>query len=162
MLDRETFNHIVKDSSRSKREKYESFLSRVKILESMEPYERSVLSDAFIEENFKAGSVVIRHGEEGNKFYLVEEGELVATKVFGLGHEEAKEVMHYKAGDYFGERALIRNEPRAANVIAKTDCKLVSLDRHSFKRLMGPLDTILRRNMEGYEAFKMSDVPTSF
>lgn len=71
--------------------------------------------------------------------------------------EEAKEVMQYKAGDYFGERALLRNEPRAANVIAKTDCKLVSVDRHSFKRLMGPLDGILRRNMEIYEAFKVGE-----
>jgi cAMP-dependent protein kinase regulator len=46
-LDRETFNHIVKDSSRVRREKYENFLTKVKILKSMEPYERSVLSDAF-------------------------------------------------------------------------------------------------------------------
>ena len=81
---------------------------------------------------------------------------MVATKVIDP-HKEAKEVMHYKQGDYFGERALLRNEPRAANVIAKTYCKLVSLDRHSFKRLMGPLDAILRRNMEVYEAFKAAE-----
>jgi cAMP-dependent protein kinase regulator len=54
---------------------------KVKILEEMEPYERSTLSDAFVEENFKAGDYVIREGEDGNKFYLVEEGSLVATKV---------------------------------------------------------------------------------
>jgi cAMP-dependent protein kinase regulator len=93
-LDRETFNHIVKDSSRRKREQYESFLAKVKILESMEPYERSVLSDAFLTENFKAGDTVIKAGEEGNKFYLIEEGELIATKN-GTNGEEAKEVMHY-------------------------------------------------------------------
>lgn len=120
----------------------------------MEPYERSVLSDAFVEEHFKQGEVIIKQGEEGNKFYLVEEGELVAT-IAMANNEEAKEVMHYKAGDYFGERALLRNEPRAANVIAKSDCTLVSVDRHSFKRLMGPLDAILRRNMEVYENFKV-------
>ena len=61
--------------------------------------------------------------------------------------------MSYKTGDYFGERALLKNEPRAANVIAKTDCKVVSVDRHSFKRLMGPLDDIMRRNMDVYEAY---------
>lgn len=83
VLDRETFNHIVKDASRNRREKYETFLSKVKILDGMDSYERSVLSDAFVEEVFKSGSVVIRSGEEGNKFYLVEEGELVATKVLG-------------------------------------------------------------------------------
>jgi cAMP-dependent protein kinase regulator len=47
----------------------------------------------------------------------------------------------------------MKNEPRAANIKAKTDCKLVSIDRHSFKRMMGPLDGILRRNMEVYEAY---------
>ena len=44
----------------------------------MEPYERSVLSDAFVDEEFKAGETVIKQGDEGNKFFLVEEGELVA------------------------------------------------------------------------------------
>ena len=58
--------------------------------------------------------------------------------------------MQYKAGDYFGELALLRNEPRAANVIAKTKLKVVSLERNSFKRLLGPLDQILKRNMDAY------------
>ncbi len=62
--------------------------------------------------------------------------------------------MHYKVGDYFGERALIKNEPRAANVIAKTKCTVVSLDRHSFKRLLGPLEDLLKRNMDIYEQYK--------
>ena len=79
---------------------------------------------------------------------------MVATKKLD---QAQKEVMSYKPGDYFGERALLRNEPRAANVIAKTDVRIVSVDRHSFKRLMGPLDDILRRNMEVYEAFKPKD-----
>jgi cAMP-dependent protein kinase regulator len=48
--------------------------------------------------------------------------------------------MAYKAGDYFGELALLKNEPRAASIIAKTDLKLASIDRESFKRMLGPLD----------------------
>ena len=70
-------------------------MTKVKLLESMEPYERSVLSDAFSEEVFKAGETIIKVGEEGNKFYLVEEGDLIATKIIN-NHEEAKEVMKYK------------------------------------------------------------------
>jgi len=49
VLDRETFNHIVKDSMQKKREKYEDFLSKAPILTTMEPYERSYLCEALAE-----------------------------------------------------------------------------------------------------------------
>lgn len=45
-LDRETFNHIVKDAASRKREKYENFLSRVDLLQEMAPYERLQIADA--------------------------------------------------------------------------------------------------------------------
>jgi|TARA_B110001450_G_C17301548_1_gene351668 cAMP-dependent protein kinase regulator len=61
--------------------------------------------------------------------------------------------MEYNPGDYFGELALLKGEPRAANVIASSDCKLIMLDRKSFKRLLGPLDDILKRNMMNYNNF---------
>lgn len=46
-------------------------------------------------------------------------GEAVATKTVEAGKPPV-EVLKYKAGDYFGERALVKNEPRAANIIATT------------------------------------------
>jgi cAMP-dependent protein kinase regulator len=49
-LDRKTFNHIVKDAAALKREKYEEFLKKVKILQSMDAYERSKLADAIKED----------------------------------------------------------------------------------------------------------------
>ena len=52
-LDRGTFNHIVKDAAQRKREKYDSFLQSVPILQSMDPYERSKLGDAVKEETYK-------------------------------------------------------------------------------------------------------------
>jgi len=85
MLDRATFNHIVKDAAAQKREKYEEFLGKVKILSSMEPYERSKLGDAIKEEVFEAGQFVIQEGESGNLFYLIMEGQAVATKTIEPG-----------------------------------------------------------------------------
>lgn len=41
--------------------------------------------------------------------------------------------MTYRKGDYFGELALINDEPRAATVTATSRCKTVSIDRGSFK-----------------------------
>ena len=49
--------------------------------------------------------------------------------------------------------ALLKNAPRAANVIAKSNLKLASIERESFMRLLGPLTDILKRNMEHYNAY---------
>lgn len=84
-LDRDVFNHIVKDAASKKREKYENFLGSVKILSSMDPYERSKIADALKEEKFKKGEYVINEGHIGDKFYLIIEGEAVATKTLETG-----------------------------------------------------------------------------
>ena len=88
-LDRNTFNHIVKDAACKKREKYESFLKQVKILQTMDDYERSRLSEAFKEETFKSGEMIIKEGDEGNRFYFIcsGAGEAVATKTLKVGEQ---------------------------------------------------------------------------
>lgn len=74
-LDRDTFNHIVKEAAARKREKYENFLSSVKILTSMDPYERQKIADALKEEKYSKGDFVIKENEIGDKFFLICEGE---------------------------------------------------------------------------------------
>ena len=78
---------------------------------------------------------------------MIMEGEATATKTINGAEQE---VMQYKEGSYFGELALLRGEPRAANVIAKSKLKTVSLNRDSFMRLLGPLEEILKRNLSAY------------
>lgn len=102
--------------------------------------------------SYRPGDYVIREAEMGDIFYMVENGEAEATKTFEAG-KPATLVKKYKTGDYFGELALIKGEPRAANVIAKTDLKLVSLDRGAFKRLLGPIEEILKRNADQYTKY---------
>lgn len=143
-LDRDTFNAIVKDAAAAKRNKYESFLKTVTLLESMDHYERSQLADALKQECFKNGDQIVKQGDPGDKFYIVAEGSAVAVK-------SGQEVMHYKEGDYFGELALLKNEPRAASINAKSELKVLSVDRRTFKSLLGPLEDILKRNTARYE-----------
>ena len=149
MLDRNTFNHIVKEASQKKRAKYENFLATVPILENMDHYERSKMADAVKEKKVKNGETIIKQGEQGDIFYILVEGSAIAKKK----KKGSEPVMEYNSGDYFGELALLKGEPRAANVLASSDCKLIMLERKSFKRLLGPLDEILKRNIASYNNF---------
>jgi cAMP-dependent protein kinase regulator len=155
-LDRLTFNHIVKDSAIKRRERYEEILKQVKVLDSLDNFERGKLIDAISEMKFKAGDEIIKQGEPGNKFYFIMEGKAVAKKALNPG-DQPETVMNYKEGDYFGEVALLKDQPRAASVIAETDLVTLYLDRQMFNRLLGPLKDILKRNMELYVHFETKE-----
>lgn len=156
-LNRETFNHVVKDAAMKKRNRYEEFLNKIPLLDTMEEYERGKIADVIRTKQFKQGDYVIREGEKGNTFYFIEKGHAIATKtVRGTGPDgretsEEQQVFQYGENTYFGELALLKDQPRAANVIATTDLTVVYLDRGSFMRLLGPLEEILKRNMSRYE-----------
>lgn len=141
-LDRETFNHIVRDSSIRKRELHDNFLKSVKILKNLDAFERGRIADALRITHFEPGDYILRQGDPGNDFYIVEEGQCHVTK--SVDGEEQK-VNDHLEGDYFGELALLKNEPRAANVIATTKVKCVTLDRRTFNRLLGPVQNVLDR-----------------
>ncbi len=148
-LDRECFNNIVKNAAIQKREKYESTLKKVEILKSIDPYELGQICDALKTQIFKKGEYIIKQGDKGDVFYILEEGSAHAEKVFEEG-KPAEKVKDYKSGGYFGELALLKGEPRAASIVADTNCKCLSLERMAFKRLLGPLENILQRNSENY------------
>ncbi|KAF4698546.1 hypothetical protein FOZ63_016809 [Perkinsus olseni] len=87
-LDRETFNHIVKDAAAHKRERYESFLKSVPLLASMDAYERGQIADALKPVSVAAGEMVVKQGEPGDTFYVIEEGACEALKERDGGEQE--------------------------------------------------------------------------
>lgn len=105
----------------------------------MDHYERSKIADTIKEQTFGPGETVIKEFDEGNTFYIIMSGEAAATKALNSGEAPTK-VMQYKAGDYFGELALLKSGIREANVVAETELKVASIERDAFKRLLGPLD----------------------
>jgi CRP-like cAMP-binding protein/predicted MFS family arabinose efflux permease len=76
-------------------------------------------------ERAPAGAEVIRQDEPGSRWYLVAGGALDVTLD---GHR----LRSLGAGDAFGERALLRDEPRSASVTATTDVELLTLERADF------------------------------
>eukprot|EP00798_Chlamydomonas_sp_ICE-L_P023624 gene23624-9152_t len=93
------------------------------------------LVDAFVEEILHH-STVIKEGETGDKFYIIKDGEAV---VFAGD----KEVNRLFKADFFGEHALLKDEPRKATVKAKTMLTVLSLDRATFVQVLGPLQKIM-------------------
>ena len=153
-LDRETFNFIVRDAANKKREKYLNFLKNIDILSTIDEYELMQICDSLKTGIFYKNDYIIKENEMGDVFYILEEGECNATKTFEPGKPPLIINNYSKPGEYFGERALISGEPRAANIQVVSDvCKVVSLDRQSFNRLLGPIKNILKRNMEKYEIY---------
>lgn len=139
-LDRTTFRRILMDSSFQRRKMYEGFLEEVPLLSTLKAPERAKIADALSSQKYPAGTYIIREGDPGDAFYLLESGEAEAYKA---GVE--KPVKHYERGAYFGELALLDDKPRQASVVAKTEVKLAKLDRAGFKRLLGPVEGMMRR-----------------
>ncbi len=86
--------------------------------------------------------MIIKKGAEGNVFYIVKEGTVSVTEMGAQFSDHTLTV-----GDYFGERALLTGEPRAATITAQTSVKVMALDRESFQNLLGPLRDVLDHNM---------------
>lgn len=148
VLDRDCFNYIVKDAAMKKREKYENILNKVEILQGIDPYEKMQIADALKSVSFNNGDFIIKQGDWGELFYMIEEGSAIALKSFN-GQPEVK-VKDYESGDYFGELSLLKGQPRAASIQATSKIKCLTLDRKAFKRMLGPLSEILKRKAENY------------
>lgn len=104
-----------------------------------------MIADALDPVTFADGHTIMREGEEGDTFYIIVEGKVRVMKGGTVVNE-----LH--TSDYFGERALIMNQPRAATVVTLGPVKCVRLERDKFTRLLGPCEDILRRNMQTYQS----------
>ena len=86
------------------------------------------------------GDVVIREGDEGDYYYVVESGRYQVERLVGGAKVMLAEL---KSGDAFGEEALVSEAKRNATVIALGDGELLRLDRKHFNDLLR--EPLLRR-----------------
>ena len=99
-LDRMTFRTILMEHTSKKRRMYESFLSEVPILISLENHERSKIADALEERLYEEGEDVVREGELGKNFYIIESGKAEVLK--RKDGNNLERVGTLTKGDYFG------------------------------------------------------------
>ncbi|CAH7671098.1 cyclic nucleotide-binding-like protein [Phakopsora pachyrhizi] len=150
-LDRVTFRSILMEHTFRKRKMYENFLSEVPILVSLSSTERSKIADSLEERSFNEGIEVIKEGEAGREFFIIESGRAEVSKKRSNGEEEVVGILG--KGDHFGELALLNSAPRAATVRAAAGSgklKVAALGEKAFTRLLGPVVEILSRHAESH------------
>ena len=79
-LDRKTFNFVLRKKNIAKRDTYCAAIDKVDIFRELTQPERDKLEDILREMNVHSNQYVIREGRIGNKFYIVQKGQLVALK----------------------------------------------------------------------------------
>uniref|UniRef100_A0A7S1LSD2 Cyclic nucleotide-binding domain-containing protein n=1 Tax=Alexandrium catenella TaxID=2925 RepID=A0A7S1LSD2_ALECA len=151
-LDREPFKMLLAQKSVMQSELYEGWLSEVDILKSLNRYELSRLSDLLQSELYDTGEEIVNQGEGGDKFYILEDGTAAA---YIAGTDGEKEVKVYDTqGQYFGEIALLRDEPRKATVRATGEgCSVLSMSKEDFTSVLGPIQDILRKHIDKYPQY---------
>jgi len=98
------------------------------------------LLNSMIPIQVKAGERFISQGDEGDTFFVIQEGScLVNVEKEGIRHP----LTHLREGDIVGEIALLTGEPRTANVDAATDMILWGLTRELFDTLCSKYSDLL-------------------
>ena len=109
-------------------------LSKVNIFSGLQPTYLRRIAALGLEELHPANALVFAEGTQGDKVYLILSGAIrISRTVPGMG-EEALAVL--KAGNYFGEMALIDDFPRSADARAHEDCRLFVVRKEDLADLL--------------------------
>ena len=150
-IDRNTFNNIIQTSESKKREKNLKVLKKIEILKNLTNDELLQICDALILEKIQAGNKIIKQNDTNEKLVIIDQGEAQGIKT--IDGKPDQKLEKYNIGSYYGEVSLLRNEINPFNIVAESDCKVFSIDRKTFKRLLGPLENILQRDRKIYAKY---------
>jgi CRP-like cAMP-binding protein len=82
---------------------------------------------------YPAGTTIFREGDPGEEMYIIQSGQVKIAKHTSTGEQT---LVILSEGDFFGEMAVIDNEPRSASAIAHADTKLIVLNQEVFEQTM--------------------------
>jgi Pyruvate phosphate dikinase, AMP/ATP-binding domain/Cyclic nucleotide-binding domain len=105
-------------------------LRHTRLFGELDESELASIAELFKERRFAAGETVIKEGSGGAAFYVIESGDAIVT----IGGEQRGEL---RAGDHFGEVALLDEGARIATITAANDMVCYGLTLWEFKPLVG-------------------------
>lgn len=111
------------------------FLKRVPLFAGMSGAHIERIANSTRERHFEPGIPIVSEGEKGQGFYLIVAGRADVQ-------QRGRTVRTLSPGDFFGELALLRDQPRSATVIARERTTCLALTRWDFKGILEANPTI--------------------
>jgi len=106
-----------------------AILKKCPLFKELSPSDLTDIAQKMREERFAPGAMVIRQGDTGDKFYVIAEGE---TEIVIESAEHTRTAAKLGAGNFFGEVALLRDQPRNATVRAIVPVTAYTLSKPDF------------------------------
>lgn len=130
------------DKAPEQRKRIRANVSQSIIFAALDETTLGMVIDSMEEVRAAEGTELIRQGDDGDKFYLIEDGTVDVfvqpdeAKVGGEAAERGEKAATLGPGATFGEIALMYNTPRTAGVVAASAVAAWSCDRMVFKTLV--------------------------
>lgn len=134
-LDRIFFRQAIMISSSNQSGQLTNFLSKINLFEKLGDQNLAQLARSLTKQSYEDGQYIIRQGDIGEQFYLIYKGTVNVTMTDDSGNE--KFLINLEEGQFFGERALIKKEPRKANIVANGPVECYYLDSSDFYQMLG-------------------------
>ncbi|XP_071476978.1 cGMP-dependent protein kinase 1-like [Diadema antillarum] len=145
-IDRTVFQMIMMKTGMQRHEEYYNFLKSVPLLKDLSSDNLFKLANSLEVDYFHEGEYIIVEGSRGDTFYIICRGQVRVTQSV-QGHKEPQEVRMLDKGDFFGEKALLSEDVRTANVLAdKGGCECLVVDRTAFNELIGNISALQNKN----------------
>ena len=109
-------------------------LTKVPFFKELSPDDFARVAQKLIPRTVLPHEDIIVQGERGTSLFLIARG-VVSVLVRIIGVDESRRIASLHAGDFFGEMALLSDEPRSATVHAITACQLYELSKQDVDAL---------------------------
>ncbi|XP_050524071.1 cAMP-dependent protein kinase type II regulatory subunit [Daktulosphaira vitifoliae] len=132
--DEEEGPKVIFPKSDEQRQALATSVKNIFIFRALDPEQMNNVIDAMFDRQVRTGDVIIKQGDDGDNFYVIDRG---IFEAYVIESDESERLVHtYENTGSFGELALLYNMPRAATIKAVSDGLLWAMDRQIFRRIV--------------------------